>query len=100
MALELQLTPTEGQPGKKFQRWNSREASGGTKVETNDGTTKAGLPCEEESKAMEDCGETLDPEASKADACELKSWLGTPPNTGSEYPLVRATATLEGKDDD
>jgi len=48
---------------------------------------------------VENCREILDPEASKAAACELKSWLGTPPDTGNETLLGPATATLDGKED-
>jgi len=62
------------------------ELAGKEGSEARGGTTKAGLPCEEESEAVENCGEILDPEASKAAACELKSWLGTPPRHGQRNP--------------
>ena len=57
---------------------------GGANVWTNDGTTKAGLPGDEDTWGKEECVENPVPAVHKAKAWELKSWPGTPPSMVEE----------------
>ena len=68
---------------------------GVAKVRTNDGTTRAGLPWEEDIWAKEECVENPVPAVHKAEAWELKSWSGMPPSMADEELLVAWSRTLE-----
>ena len=46
---------------------------GSANVRTNDGTTKAGLPCDEDTWAREECAENSVPTVHKAEAWDLTS---------------------------
>ena len=62
---------------------------GSANVRTNDGTTKAGLPCDEDTWATEECGENSVPMVHKTDAWDLKSW----PGTGQAWPTKNSRGT-------
>ena len=66
--------------------------------QTNDGTTRAGLPWEEDTWAKEECVENPVPAVHKAEAWELKSWSGMPPSMADEELLVAWSRTLEFPD--
>ena len=65
---------------------------------TNDGTTRAGLPWEEDTWAKEECVENPVPAVHKAEAWELKSWSEMPPSMADEELLVAWSRTLEFPD--
>ena len=71
---------------------------GVAKVRTNDGTTRAGLPWEEDTWAKEECVENPVPAVHKAEAWELKSWSGMPPSMADEELLVAWSRTLQFPD--
>ena len=67
---------------------------GSANVRTNDGTTKAGLPCDEDTWTREECAENLVPTVHKTEAWDLKSWPGTQAwptrnSRGTSYELRR-----------
>ena len=68
---------------------------GGAKVRITDGTTRAGLPWEEDTWAKEECVEKPVPAVHKAEAWELKSWPGMPPSMADEELSVAWSRTLE-----
>ena len=74
---------------------DTSDGFGGAKVRTNDGTTRAGLPWEEDTWAKEECVENPVQAVHKAEAWELKSWPGTPPSMADEELLVAWSRTLE-----
>ena len=74
---------------------DTSDGFGVSKVLTNDGTTGAGLPWEEDTWAKEECVENPVPAVHKAEAWELKSWSGMPPSMADEELLVAWSRTLQ-----
>ena len=72
---------------------------GSANVRTNDGTTKAGLPCDEDTWATEECVENSVPTVHKTEAWDLKSWPGTQAwptrnSRGTSYELRRSDSRV------
>ena len=72
---------------------------GSANVRTNDGTIKAGLPCDEDTWAREECAENSVPTVHKAEAWDLTSWPETQAwptrnSRGTSYELRRTDSRM------
>ena len=72
---------------------------GSANVRTNDGTTKADLPCDEDTWAREECVENSVPMVHETEDWDLKSWPGTQAwptrnSRGTSYELGRGDSRV------